>query len=137
MTRLQPQSEGIPLPRPSPITRPFWDGCNEGRLLYQRCQTCGHIVFEPAALCRWCTGRDLVWEQSNGRGTLYSWTVAHRPQTDAFTLPYAPVIVNLDEGFQMLSNIIECDTSDLDVGMRVRVDFRQVGSVTLPYFRPA
>jgi uncharacterized protein len=137
MTRLHAQAEGIPLPRPNPVTQPFWDGCDEERLLYQRCQNCNHVVFEPALLCRWCTGRDLQWEESRGFGTVYSWTVAHRPQTEAFALPYAPVIVDLDEGFQMLSNIIECDTGDVTVGMRVQVDFRQVGKVKLPYFRPA
>jgi hypothetical protein len=67
---------------------------------------------------------------------VYSWTIAYRPQTEAFTVPYAPVIVNLNEGFQMLSNIIDCDTNDLAVGMRVQVEFREVGQMTLPYFRP-
>jgi uncharacterized OB-fold protein len=136
VTRLDAQTEGIPLPRPSQVSQPFWDGCRSGRLLYQRCLTCGHIVFEPAPLCRWCTGQILQWEQSRGQGNVYSWTIAYRPQTEAFTTPYAPVIVNLDEGFQMLSNIIDCDTSDLAVGMRVQVEFREVGQMTLPYFRP-
>jgi hypothetical protein len=36
----------------------------------------------------------------------------------------------------MLSNIIDCDTNDLAVGMRVQVEFREVGQLTLPYFRP-
>jgi uncharacterized OB-fold protein len=67
---------------------------------------------------------------------VYSWTIAYRPQTGAFTTPYAPVIVNLDEGFQMLSNLIDCDTDDHAVGMRVHVEFRKVGQMTLPYFRP-
>jgi hypothetical protein len=136
MTRLEAQTEGIPLPRPSSISQPFWDGCRAGRLLYQRCMTCGHTVFEPAPLCRWCTGRILQWEESIGQGDVYSWTVAYRPQSEAFTIPYAPVIVNLDEGFQMLSNIIDCDTNDLAVGMRVQVVFCEVGQMTLPYFKP-
>ena len=68
---------------------------------------------------------------------MYSWTIAYRPQTEAFTIPYAPVIVDLDEGFQMLSNLVDCDTNDLAVGMRVRVEFREIGPLTLPYFRPA
>jgi uncharacterized OB-fold protein len=137
MTRLEAQTEGIPLPHPSDISRPFWDGCRDGRLLFQRCLTCDHVVFEPAPMCRWCTSRSLQWEQSKGGGKIYSWTIAYRPQTNAFTIPYAPVIVDLDEGFQMLSNIIDCDTDDLTVGLRVQVDFRPVGHLTLPYFRPA
>jgi uncharacterized OB-fold protein len=136
LTRLDAQTEGIPLPRPSNISQPFWDGCRVGRLLYQRCLTCGHVVFEPEPICRWCTSRSLQWEQSHGQGNVYSWTIAYRPQTNAFAVPYAPVIVDLDEGFQMLSNVIECDTGDLAVGMRVQVEFREIGQLTLPYFRP-
>ena len=136
MTRLVPQREGIPLPHPSPTSAPFWEGCNEGRLLFQRCGSCGGIVFEPAPLCRRCNGRDLHWEQSGGLGTVYSWTVAHRPQMAAFTVPYAPVIVDLDEGYQLLTNLIECDSDAIQVGMRVRVDFRDIGGQKLPYFRP-
>lgn len=139
MTWLQAQAQagGIPLPHPSPVTQPFWDGCRQERLLFQRCLACNHPVFEPSLLCRRCTGRELVWEESKGLGTVYSWTVAHRPQTQAFTLPYAPVIVDMDEGFQILSNMIECETDALAVGMRVRVMFCSVGSFTLPYFCPA
>ena len=74
---------------------------------------------------------------SQGRGTIYSWTVSWQPPSPAFAVPYAPVIVNLDEGYQMLSNVIDCDTTDVLVGLDVQVDFRPVGDgVSLPYFRP-
>ena len=47
-------------------------------------------------------------------------------------------IIDLDEGYQMLSNIIECDPAAVQVGMRVEVAFRIASDeITLPYFRPA
>ena len=137
MTMLEPQAEGIPLPRPTPVTQPFWDGCATGKLLFQRCDTCAAKQFNPASLCRACTGTELSWEQSAGRGTVYSYTIAWRPQSPRFTTPYAPIIVDLDEGVQILSNLIGCTAEDAQVGMRVAVDFVPVGSMTLPYFRPA
>ncbi|HVU72856.1 MAG TPA: OB-fold domain-containing protein [Mycobacteriales bacterium] len=137
MTLLEPQTSGIPLPRPSSLTRPFWDGCKEGRLLFQRCTTCAAAIFDPALACRTCRGRDLVWEQSAGRGEIYSWTVAHRPLSPAFTAVYAPVIVTLDEGYRMISNIVGCDDSLLAVGLRVEVLFHRIDDTVLPYFRPA
>ena len=134
---LVPQSEGIPLPRPSIVSRPFWDGCAEGRLLYQRCAPCGTAVFNPAPICPSCRSRDLVWTESAGAGSIYSWTVAHRPMTASYTAPYAPIIVDLDEGYQMVSNLIGCPVDVVAVGLRVEVEFHSIGPMTLPYFRPA
>jgi uncharacterized OB-fold protein len=94
-------------------------------------------VFNPAHVCRWCLSADLAWEESAGLGAVYSWTICRRPMTPAFTTPYAPVIVDLDEGYQMLSNLVGCSTDDVRVGLRVAVDFHLVRDHSLPYFRPA
>lgn len=137
MTLLLPQSEGIPLPRPTPLTAPFWDACGRGVLAFQRCSHCATAVFNPAPICPRCHGRHLDWIESAGRGSIYSWTVAYRPLSPKFTDVYAPVIVDVDEGYQMVSNVIGCDTADLAVGMRVEVEFHSVGEIALPYFRPS
>jgi uncharacterized OB-fold protein len=137
MAQLVAQSEGIPLPQPGLVSQPFWDGCARGELLFQRCRACGKAIFNPAPICRFCRSDDLAWERSGGRGTVYSWTVVWRPQTPAFTVPYAPVIVDLDEGFQMVSNLIGCDSDSVRSGLRVAVEFHRVGDgVQLPYFKP-
>lgn len=137
MTWLAPQTGEVPLPPVTAVSAPFWDACADHRLLFQRCGACGAAVFNPASVCRACRSADLRWERSAGRGHLYSWTVAWRPQTPAFTVPYAPVIVDLDEGYQMLSNVVGCDVADLRVGLPVEVCFHPVPGRTLPYFRPA
>jgi uncharacterized OB-fold protein len=118
------------------LSAPFWDGCTQRRLLFQRCADCAAAVFNPAPICSRCHSRALAWEQSCGLGSIYSWTVAHRPLSPKFTDVYAPVIVDLDEGYQMVSNVIGCDVADLAVGMPVQVEFHTVGDVALPYFRP-
>jgi len=59
--------------------------------------------------------------------------------TPDFSTPYAPAIVTLDEGYSLLTNLIDVDSDDLRVGMRVAVHFAAVppgGGLTLPYFRP-
>jgi uncharacterized OB-fold protein len=138
MTQLQQQSGHIPLPEPTSISEPFWDGCREGKLLFQRCLECGTPNFDPVVACRRCLSTRLEWEESAGLGSIYSWTVIWRPQTPAFTVPYAVAIIDIDEGYQMLSGIIDCDTDVLAKGLRVQVDFREMSDViTLPYFRPA
>jgi len=49
---------------------------------------------------------ELRWTPSEGRGEVYSWTVVHRPVSPEFEPPYAPAIITLDEGYQMLTNIV-------------------------------
>lgn len=71
-------------------------------------------------------------------GAVYSWTVVRRPVTVEFEPPYAPAIVTLDEGYQMLTNIVGVEPAGLKIGMHVRVQFHSVApGVTLPYFTPS
>jgi uncharacterized OB-fold protein len=75
---------------------------------------------------------------STGRGEIYSWTLVHRPVTAEFAPPYAPAIVTLSEGYQMLTNIIGVTADELEIGLRVRVEFCSVQpELTLPYFTKA
>jgi len=47
------------------------------------------------------------------------------------------VIVELDEGWSLVSNLIGCDSDEAAIGMRVEVDFHAIaGGAVLPYFRP-
>jgi uncharacterized OB-fold protein len=134
---LRPQSGPVPYAS-SHVSAPFWEGCRSHELRYQRCAACGLANFPPTEHCRECLSGDISWQQSTGRGEIYSWTVVYRPVTAEFEPPYAPAIVTLDEGYQMLTNVVGVAPEDLDVGMRVRVQFHGVGpNVTLPYFAGA
>jgi uncharacterized protein len=138
VTRLEMQTGEIPRPYPGILSRPYWEGLAQGELRYQRCAVCGGATHTPAVLCAHCGSRQLSWEVSAGLGAIYSWTLVWRPQTPAFTVPYAPVVVDVDEGFQMLSNLVNCDHEDARVGLRVRLVLHELGEgVTLPYFEPA
>ena len=128
----------IPLPTPTPISSPHWEGLREGKLRVQRCRSCGEHVFIPQPTCTRCLSEDMEWIESTGRGELYSYTVVHRPQQPAFKVPYTVVIIQLEEGFFMLSNLIECNEADIEVGMAVELVCHEVSSeISLPYFRPA
>jgi uncharacterized protein len=137
MTILEPQTGDIPLPFPSFISKPYWEGCARGELLFQRCGHCNGITHTPAVMCAHCTSRELTWEPSAGTGEVYSWTTVWRPQTPAFTVPYTAVIVDMDEGWQILSNLISCEHDAATIGMRVSVEFHPLREgIVLPYFRP-
>lgn len=131
---LRPQTGPVPHAS-SQVSVPFWEGCQSKQLRYQRCAACGLANFPPTEHCRQCLSEDLDWRHSIGSGEIYSWTVVYRPVTAEFEPPYAPAIVTLDEGYQMLTNIVGVPPEDIEVGVRVRVQFHDVGpDVTLPYF---
>lgn len=133
---LQPQHGGVPHAAATALTAPFWEGCALGQLRFQRCASCGLPNFPPTEHCRYCASFDQVWETSSGHGRLYSWTVVHRPVTPAFVPPYAPAIVTLDEGYQMMTNVIGVGVDVLRIDLGVHVEFHRVGTehLWLPYF---
>ncbi len=137
MSWLRPQEGDIPLPVPGVVSATYWEGCAAGELRVQRCGRCGRVTHTPATLCAHCTATDLTWETSSGRGTVYSWTTVWRPQTPAFEVPYVPMVVEMEEGWFMLADLVECEHDAVHVGMEVEVTFHaHPGGVTLPYFRP-
>ncbi|WP_261567337.1 Zn-ribbon domain-containing OB-fold protein [Frankia gtarii] len=134
---LKPQVAAAPSAAATERSRPFWTGCDAGELRFQRCDGCGAAVFPPSGNCRSCLGGDLQWVASSGHAVLYSWTVVWRPVTKAFEAPYVPAIVDVDEGFQMLTNLVGLELEDIVAAMPLQVTFHRVdGALTLPYFMP-
>jgi uncharacterized protein len=135
---LEPQPAGIPVPRPSQRSAPYWEGCKKRELRYQHCGECGYIGPRPFTICGRCGSDSITWETSSGMGRLYSWTVVWRPQHPSFVVPYSPAVVEMDEGYWMMSAMVGCTIEELAAGMRVAVEFHDVSDeITLPYFRPA
>lgn len=129
-----------PLPRPTAISKPFWDAAHEGRLVVQTCTDCGHCQHPPRPHCLSCWSDALAWKPASGKGQIYSFTVAHRTSTKGFRddTPYVVAIVETEEGARMTTNIVGCDPKSLAVGMPVAVVLDHVtDTVTLPKFTPA
>ncbi|TMA68262.1 MAG: OB-fold domain-containing protein [Deltaproteobacteria bacterium] len=82
---------------------------------------------------------DYEWKQLSGRGIVYSFVNYHRawhPSYEGKT-PYNVSLVDLDEGPRLISNVIECPTEQVKIGMPVQVVFEDNEDYTLPKFRPA
>lgn len=131
-----------PLPRnPNLDTRPFWQAASEHRLVYQRCRACDTVIFYPRGHCTACTGIDLGWHESAGAGTVYTCSVVRRPLHPAFKdlIPYSVAWVDLDEGFRMLTHVVDPAGRPITshIGQRVTVHWLDVEDITLPAFTPA
>ena len=128
-----------PLPLLTSLSKIFYEGCKENKLLYQHCKDCGEVIFFPKIVCPNCMGTDLGWKESCGKGKIFSFTIAYdfAPPEFASSTPYALAIVNLEEGFSMLTNVVDCDFEKIACDMPVKVTFDPVTSdITLPKFKP-
>jgi uncharacterized protein len=126
------------IPSPSRLTAPYWNAASRGELLLQRCRACDRHQFYPRDACTNCGSTELQWVQASGRGTIYSYTVFHRPPHPAFDrLPLVVALVDLEEGPRMTTNIVGCDVGEIRIGMPVLVEFEQLTEdVGLPVFGP-
>jgi uncharacterized OB-fold protein len=53
-------------------------------------------------------------------------------------LPIVLALIDLDEGVRMVGEVVDVADSDIEIGMRVRVDFNRVDDeLTLPVWRKA
>ena len=130
---------GKNLPRPTAQSRPFWEGCREGKLLLQHCSACGRHQFYPRLMCVHCDAEALDWVEAGGKGRIASFTVVRRAVSAAYApeAPYVVALIALDEGPVMMSNIVDCDPEALAVGDRVGVLFEDwTPEVSVPKFRP-
>lgn len=127
-----------PLPLPTAISAPYWDGLNAHEVRIQQCDK-GHWVFFPRTHCPTCGSRHLAWKPVSGNGKLYTFTVARIPTMPEFTdeMPQLLAVVELDEGVHINTTIVGAEPEQLHVGMPVRAVFDdRPGSTTLLRFAP-
>jgi hypothetical protein len=129
-----------PVPIVNPWAKPFWQAAREGRLIIQQCKDCGRYIFYPRIACIHCSSGKVEWVEASGKGTVYSYTVVESNAPSAFIqdMPYVIAIVRLEEGVQMLTNIIGCDPYQVRCDMPVQVTFEKLDDeFTLPKFKPS
>jgi len=130
--------------RPVPTLRgeeaAYYAAAAEGRLAIQRCPACARAIFYPRTLCPHCRDGTPEWVAAGGHGTIYSFSVLHRPGGPGFEadVPYAVALIDLEEGVRVMANIVNVAAERLEIGMRVRVAFEDRGEgFVVPQFEPA
>jgi uncharacterized OB-fold protein len=87
-------------------------------------------------MCPHCHSLTIDVAELSGRGTVYSYAILHHPQHPAFDYPVLAVLVDLDEGIRIVSNIVGVAKDEIRIGMRVQVDFvATTGGQKVPVFR--
>jgi uncharacterized OB-fold protein len=105
-------------------------------LRVQRCLSCGHLRYPLAPWCPVCLAPETEWQALSGRGTILSRLIFHQSYHPAWKgrLPYNVVLVQLEEGPRMFSNVLPLSKQDIEIGMPVEVAFDREGEFAIPRF---
>jgi uncharacterized protein len=87
-----------------------------GELAFQRTRE-GTPVFFPRLIAPGSGEADLQWHVSAGLGTVYSTTTIHPKGEPAYNVS----LIDMDEGFRLMSRVEGIDAAAVGIGMRVRV----------------
>jgi uncharacterized OB-fold protein len=119
------------------LTGPFWAAIDRRVLVRPVCDRCGHSFFTPQVACPRCQSTAWTYLESSGHGRVYSHTTIHRPPDPSFEPPYVIADVELEEGWRMLSWVVNCEPASVEIDMAVRVCFVEgPDGELLPAFEP-
>lgn len=88
----------------------------QGKLAYQYSPAAQRAVFFPRVLCPFSGTDCLEWRESKGLGTVYSTSALHTRDAE----PYNVALIDMDEGFRLMSRVEDIPAGDVRIGMRVQ-----------------
>jgi uncharacterized protein len=107
----------------------------KGELAYQVNKDDGKAFYYPRAVAPGTGSANLEWRVSKGLGTVYSTTVVHNRNENPFNV----ALIDVDEGFRMMSRVEDIDPVQVKIGMRVKFKVHPGDEKQAPYpiFTPA
>ena len=92
-----------------------------------KCKKCGKIFFPPRLICSACKSREFETITLNRTGKLLTYTIIRVPPSQfKDEAPYAVGIVELEGGGRITAQIVDCDFDNLNIGMKVKMEFRRI-----------
>ena len=133
-------------PIPEEVDKPFWDACNEDRLVIQNCTACDRVQQPPEPTCYQCgSAESISWKEMSGRGTIYTYAVMYDTPVPLLynDQPFNVAVIALeddsgnDTGIKMLSHLPGTPLDEVPIGATVQVEFEitQGTGQKVPEFR--
>ena len=118
-----------------PENQPFWDKARAGQFSLPRCRACGKQHWFPRAFCPLCFSDDVVWEDSAGRGTVFTYSRLSGSAGER-VIAYVQLCDGADDGPLMLTELVDTDER-LAIGQPVQVTLVEVApDLRIPKFKP-
>jgi uncharacterized OB-fold protein len=125
------------MPKPSPvpdeISKPFWDACNEHRLIIQVCTKCNRMQYPPEKTCLKCgSSENLSWREVRGRGKIHGYCVMYDSRIRLLQeqQPFNIAIIELEENpeIKFFSHLPGTPPDQVPVGATVKVEFEETAN---------
>lgn len=121
------------MPKPSPVpdevSKPFWDACNENRLVVQTCVKCGRMQYPTEKTCLGCGSSEFTWREVKGTGKVHGYCVMYdsRYRLLQEKQPFNIVVIELEEHpeIKFLSHLPGTPSDEVPVGAAVKVEFEE------------
>lgn len=107
----------------------------KNELAYQFSPSTNQAVFYPRVIAPGSGAADLEWRTSAGLGTVYATTVVHQQDGAAYNV----ALIDMDEGFRLMSRVEDIAPTAVRIGQRVRFRTHRPGGdePPIPVFFPA
>ena len=102
---------------------------DKDELAYQWSPEANRAVFYPRVICPHTGSDRLEWRVSAGLGTVYATTVTHSREG----APYNVALIDVDEGFRLMSRVEDIAPENVRIGMRVKLRVHRPGGDEPPY----
>lgn len=121
-----------PIPVGDEVSKPFWDACNERRLIVQNCSACNRKQYPPQEACAQCGSKDkLEWIETSGRGRINGYSVMYDSRIKPLQAdqPFNIAVIELEEdpAIKFLSHLPGEPVDNVPVGAAAQVEFQDVG----------
>jgi uncharacterized protein len=129
-----------PLPHVRAVDEAYWAAAARSELAMQQCDECGKVRFPPSRFCPSCLSDQGRWRTLSGRGWIRTFCRFHKLYIPGFEdeIPYYVILVQLEEGPLVYSNLVDSPAAAPQIGMPVVATFEAVKSgMALVKFRAA
>jgi uncharacterized OB-fold protein len=126
------------------IAQSLWTAWSQGRLVFQRCDTCLAAQHPPGPVCSSCHATTLSLAEVSGDAEILAWSRVHRAPSPRFgeDIPYTLLVVRIPAGAlveaRMLPDLDPDDTHESDgtdswrAGTPCVLQIAEVGGVMMP-----
>lgn len=117
--------------RPFSFSMPFWEASRDRKLLLQFCTRTRKYQFFPRPNSLSDGRLGLEWREASGKGSVYTYTIVRKARGPfAGHEPFIIATVTLDEGVNVVTNIVNCDARQINIGLRVKAYWHPVSNGT-------
>jgi uncharacterized OB-fold protein len=103
------------------FSKAYWDASREKKLIIQYDPRTKRYQHFPRPASKVTGHRALEWREVSGKGEIFSYTIARRTREPfAGHEPFFIVLVTLDEGVNVMGNMVHCDHAEMKIGLRVK-----------------